>query len=502
MEKNPRKGLHSVLWKITAVMAMCILLLLLFNWLLNNFVLQSFYTRQKAQGLEDAYAAADRLIQEDDGTFRQTMDDLAQNSNIFTLIWNTHHMVYDFQNRAIAVIQVPNYDLSPGTYQVMEEEKTLSIPEDYLQARSIKLYGRLHSGEYILIQTPVAAIEESIGISNRFLLISGAVTLLISVLIVSIAARSLTRPIRRLSHLAQNVARLDFSERYTGRGKDELADLGNSLNVMSDTLERTIRELQAANDRLSRDVEEKTRQNEARRAFISNVSHELKTPIALMQTYAEGLREDIAAGAGNREYYCEVIEDESQKMSMMIKKMTLLMQLEDGSSQLETEPFDITELLCNLMQKNAILFEEKRARIQPPANRPVYVRADAFLIENVLSNYLSNALHHVRDGGVVSGAIRKVGDNRVRISVYNDGDCIPSADLPHIWESFYKVDKARTRAYGGTGIGLSVVAAVMRAHGMPYGVFNRPDGEQSGVEFYIELEQSEPLSEHGEEDGT
>lgn len=131
------------------------------------------------------------------------------------------------------------------------------------------------------------------------------------------------------------MARLDFSERYDGRGRDELADLGNSLNVMSDTLESAIRDLREANSRLSRDVEEKTRQNEARRAFISNVSHELKTPIALIQTYAEGLREDIAAGAGNRAYYCEVIEDESQKMSQMIKKMTLLMQLEDGSSQLE-----------------------------------------------------------------------------------------------------------------------------------------------------------------------
>lgn len=495
MEAKQRKGLHSVLWKITAAMVLCILLLLLFNWLLNNFVLQSFYTQQKKQGLEEAYVQADRLIQDDDEAFRRAMDDLAQTSNMFTLIWNTRRMIYDFQNRTAGFIQVPYFDMSPGTYQVVEEEKSFSIPEDYLQSRSIKLYGRLHSGEYILIQTPVAAIEESIAISNRFLLFSGAVTLLISVLIVCLAARSFIRPIRRLSHLAQNVARLDFSERYTGRGKDELADLGNSLNTMSDTLERTIRELQDANSRLSRDVEEKTRQNEARRAFISNVSHELKTPIALIQAYAEGLREDIAAGTGNREYYCGVIEDESQKMSQMIKKMTLLMQLEDGSSQLEPEAFDIAELLGNLMRKNAILFEEKHAQLTLPADRPVFVRADAFLIENVLSNYLSNALHHVRDGGVVSGVIRRAGDERVRISVYNDGACIPPADLPHIWESFYKVDKARTRAYGGTGIGLSVVAAIMRAHRMPCGVFNRQDGDRTGVEFYIELEQAGPPAE-------
>ena len=150
MEAKQRKGLHSVLWKITAAMVLCILLLLLFNWLLNNFVLQSFYTQQKKQGLEEAYVQADRLIQDDDEAFRRAMDDLAQTSNMFTLIWNTRRMIYDFQNRTAGFIQVPYFDMSPGTYQVVEEEKSLSIPEDYLQSRSIKLYGRLHSGEYIL----------------------------------------------------------------------------------------------------------------------------------------------------------------------------------------------------------------------------------------------------------------------------------------------------------------------------------------------------------------
>ena len=93
MEAKQRKGLHSVLWKITAAMVLCILLLLLFNWLLNHFVLQSFYTQQKKQGLEEAYVQADRLIQDDDEAFRRAMDDLAQTSNMFTLIWNTRRMI-------------------------------------------------------------------------------------------------------------------------------------------------------------------------------------------------------------------------------------------------------------------------------------------------------------------------------------------------------------------------------------------------------------------------
>ena len=112
------------------------------------------------------------------------------------------------------------------------------------------------------------------------------------------------------------------------------------------------------------------------------------------------------------------------------------------------------------------------------------VYADPFLIENVLTNYLSNALNHVSPGGVVRAAVARPSAQRVRITVFNTGEPIPTEELPRIWESFYKVDKARTRAYGGSGIGLSVVAAIMKAHGMPYGVENTPDG----VAFYIELE--------------
>lgn len=168
-------------------------------------------------------------------------------------------------------------------------------------------------------------------------------------------------------------------------------------------------------------------------------------------------------------------------MSQMIKKMTLLMQLEDWQQPARARKASTCARL--LQQSHA----EKRhpvcgkARAWSSCRRTTGYGAglDAFLIENVLTNYLSNALHHVRDGGGISGTIRRAGDDRVRISIYNDGDLIPPDDLARIWESFYKVDKARTRAYGGTGIGLSVVAAIMRAHGMPYGVFNRRDGEKN-----------------------
>lgn len=483
---------HSVLWKIFGAMVLCIFLLLGFNWLLNNFALKSYYLREKENTLGATFHQIDELFNDTDTMkLAEQLKDLARTQNISTMIWGTNNLpLYDYRAKGAetsrpARIEFPK-NMEYGSYFIQIGASPLA--EDSLKSEFISLYGRLRDGEYLLMLTPVTAIEESVSITNQFLLISGAVTLLISLLLLALVARSFTRPIRQLSSIAQSISRLDFSHRYTGQGRDELADLGNSLNTMSSTLEHTIGELQSANQELSRDVERETKQNEARRAFISNVSHELKTPIALIQTYAEGLREDIADGAVDRDYYCEVIEDESQKMSLMIKKMTLLMQLEDGSEELEYACFDVCELLRNLMEKNAVLLAEKQAALLPPPDRPVMVRADEFLIEHVLTNYLTNAIHHVSPGGRISAYFQRTTENRVRISVYNTGNLIPEEDLERIWESFYKVDKARTRAYGGTGIGLSVVSAIMKAHRMPYGVFNRRSAEETGVEFYLELE--------------
>lgn len=503
---------HSVLWKIFGAMVLCIFLLLGFNWLLNNFALKYYYQQEKETSLGKAFHQVDQLMAGSDTLrLKNDLNDLAVSKNISTIIWDQYynypiHISYvegaeDFLPKKV---QFPQ-DMAYGSYFIQIGESPFiteksTVTQETSSSQFIKLYGRLNNGGYLFMQTPISALEESVSITNQFLLISGAVTLLISLLLLALVARSFTRPIQQLSSIAQSISHLDFSHRYTGKGRDELADLGNSLNSMSATLEKTIRELQSANQELSRDVERTTKQNEARRAFISNVSHELKTPIALIQTYAEGLREDIADGAVNRDYYCEVIEDESQKMSLMIKKMTLLMQLEDGSEELEYERFDVCELLRNLMEKNAVLLAEKQARLQPPPDRPVMVRADEFLIEHALTNYLTNAIHHVSSGGRISAYFQRTAENRVRISVYNTGELIPSEDLERIWESFYKVDKARTRAYGGTGIGLSVVSAIMKAHQMPYGVFNRQSSDETGVEFYLELALAEdspspPLSE-------
>lgn len=480
---------HSIVWKLFGAFLLCILLLVAVNWLLNNFALESYYRAEKTDAITESFQQVNALCTDDFYSDMEKLNlallSLSKKDGIFSNIWfgSSVYVPYTPEGSQPARPNPPTKAYRPGEYDVQV------VTDTGLETNFITLTGQLNNGVTIQMSIPIAGIEESVDITNRFLVISGAITVCLSLILIFFIARRFTRPIGELSRIAGNVARLDFTDRYTRGGRDELADLGSSINAMSAALEKTISDLKTANLRLTGDIEQKTRQNEAHRAFIANVSHELKTPIALIGTYAEGLKEDIAAGAENRDFYCEVIEDEAQKMSNLIKRMTMLMQLEaGGEGQLVIERFDIAEPCRNLMNKMRPQFERQGVELILPEEEPVYVWADDYLIEHVLTNYLTNALHHVNDGGRVAVRILPGEGDRVRVSVFNTGSHIPGEDLGRIWESFYKVDKARTREYGGSGIGLSVVAAIMKAHGMPYGVYNCRGDFGDGVEFYIELE--------------
>ena len=283
------------------------------------------------------------------------------------------------------------------------------------------------------------------------------------------------------------MTKLDFETKYNSRGVDEIDLLGEHMNVLSEALKKTISELKTANNELQRDIEKKDQIEEMRKEFLSNVSHELKTPIALIQGYAEGLREGINDDAESREFYCEVIIDEANKMNVMVKKLLDLNELEFGNDVAVMERFDIVALVENFLASAEILTEQNGVTLKHEAHTPVYVWADEFKTEEVVRNFFSNAVNHVAGDKIIEikySFVKKNDTVVVRVSVFNTGEPIPEEALPHIWEKFYKVDKARTREYGGSGVGLSIVKAIMESMNQQYGVINYTNG----VEFWFELE--------------
>lgn len=408
---------------------------------------------------------------------------------LFSSSGNSSDSDYDVQNFAI----YKDYVQSQDDVTVLKETETYTLKKIYvnrMNAYYIYLLGRMDDGNYAMLRASVESIHESAQISNQFFIYVTMCLCMISFLAMLFISKRFTEKILVLAKIAQKMSHLDFEQKYPVTTEDEIGILGDSINTLSKTLEKTLGELKSANVQLKRELEQKMQIDEMRKEFLSNVSHELKTPIALIQGYAEGLQENINDDPESREFYCEVIMDEASKMNMLVKKLLDLNQIEFGTENLTMERFDIVATIDNILSNAEILFRQKEAVLKFNADEPIYVWGDVYLIEEAFSNYMSNALNHIDGDRIIEVNVRKEGD-QARVSVYNTGEPIPEEDIDQIWVKFYKVDKARTREYGGSGVGLSIVKATMDRLGQGYGVRNIKDG----VEFWFTVDASNEVPE-------
>lgn len=384
------------------------------------------------------------------------------------------------------VVQLFGYLYDKNHQEVLEKTDSYDIcksvdPQN--NTEYLTMWGNFDNGDIFIMRSPLESIRSAVTIFNRFIGVVGGSVILVSVLLAWYFSKRITEPIMELATLSQKMADLDFDAKYTSGGSNEIGVLGENFNRMSERLEQTISNLKEANYKLQKDIEQKEKRENMRSEFLGNVSHELKTPIALIQGYAEGLKEGVNDDPESREFYCEVIMDEAGKMNRMVKNLLALNQLEFGEDDVQFERFDITSLISGVLQSLDILIEQKEAQVIFRHKNPVYVWADEFKVEQVVRNYVNNALNHIDSEKVIEIKITQEND-MAKITVFNTGTPIPEEDLPHIWEKFYKVDKARTREYGGNGIGLSIVKAIMDSFGKGYGAINHTNG----VEFWFELD--------------
>lgn len=363
------------------------------------------------------------------------------------------------------------------------------VRDDEVGSEYLELWGTLSDNNVIVMRTAIESVRDSAIIANEFLIGIGVLTLIIGIIVVLIMSRRITKPIMRLVGISEKITHLDFSDKYENTDKnDEIDLLGEHINELSGALETTISELKSKNVELKQDIEKKNEIEKVRSEFISNVSHELKTPIALISGYAEGLKDCVNDDEESRNFYCDVIMDEAAKMNMLVKNLLTLNELENGVGEIVTQHFNLREVVNNCMESMNMLAKQFEVTMTLTECEDVYVWADDFKIEQVLNNYLSNAIHYASNEKIVKVSILKI-DDVARVTVFNSGDNIPNEDIDNLWTKFYKVDKARTRSYGGSGIGLSIVKAIMEQMGKGYGVNNLDDG----VEFYFEVDASDSL---------
>ena len=368
-----------------------------------------------------------------------------------------------------------------------EEKYSIQLSSDKrFESEFIELWGVMSSGDLIVMRSPVSSMKDSAQISSIFMAYIGLLAIGLSILIAFALARTITQPILKLVDISDRMANLDFDAKYEGNENNEIGVLGEHMNQLSETLEKTISELKAANNQLTLDLDRKNKDEEMRREFLSNVSHELKTPIALIQGYAEGLIDCVNDDEDSKDFYCEVIADEANKMNRLVRSLLELNELEYGQNKTTFERFDITELIRNCVNSFEILLKQNEIEYIFNQTEPIYIWSDIFKIEQVLNNFISNAIHYAEgEKKIIRISITK-SDDKIKTEIFNSGKNIPEDEIDKVWDKFYKVDKARSREYGGSGVGLSIVKAAMESINQGYGIINYDDG----VGFWFETDGS------------
>lgn len=486
----------SIRTKLFLSVSSLILFFVLFSLFLNSQYLEKYYIWHKKATLLEIKDKINDTYKGNPDTISNELENLERNRGItiyildqnFAMKYNSSFRLFedDLGRRAI---QMPTrLPLNP-----VIEQKILSFSkgesftdvsvDPRLKTKFLVMASRLSNNETLILTTPIVAISENTDIANRFFMLTGLITILLGGTAIYFFATKYTRPILEMNQIAQEMSRLNFSIKYPVKTDDEVGQLGKSLNSLSDQLDKAISELTEANSKLIEDIERERKIDKMRKEFVSNVSHELKTPIALIQGYAEGLKLNVIEDEENKNFYCDVIMDEANKMNVLVKDLLDLSQIESGYFRIEKTAFEPHAMIQHVIERFRHIFNEKEIRPQIEIQGKETVVGDIVRMEQVLVNYLSNALNHVNEDKIIKLLLMHKG-SKIRISVFNSGNPIPEESLDKIWTSFYKVDKARTREYGGTGLGLSVVKAIMELHHNAYGVINK-DG---GVEFWFDLD--------------
>lgn len=472
-------------------------------WVLNNLYLQQYYIKNKENMLEDN---AKHLVDMYTGDPNDIQDELDRTANIVggsidirdkdgKLIYkssrrlpNEKNIIDNMGNKFKPNMEPPpdsdvqndkiNNTYSEGKY-TFENRRDVQLKIDFLT-----LVTKISNGDILAIRVPLVSISESVDIANRFILIIGGVIILLGSLWAFWFSKRFTKPILELNSIAQNMSKFNFSKKCSINGKDEIGQLGQSVNYLSGELSRAITELNIKNKKLEEDIEKERKIDEMRKEFISSVSHELRTPLSVIQGYAEGLVSNVTESDEDRKFYCDVIMNETDKMNKLVRDLLNLSQIESGYFHIEKTEFNLVSLIEYVLNRYKSTFEEKSIEIRFEPGESVIVYGDMTRIEQILTNYINNAINHV-DNNKIIGITKISVKDKIRINVFNTGKHIPDEYLDKIWNSFYKVDKARTRSYGGYGLGLSIVKAIADLHSNAYGVENT----EGGVNFWFEIDK-------------
>nr|WP_312290811.1 HAMP domain-containing sensor histidine kinase [Clostridium chromiireducens] len=358
---------------------------------------------------------------------------------------------------------------------ILDNQKKLSkkyvyyIDEkDNNQKTKLIYISKVNEEEYLILIKSVKSIHDSVQIANQFYIFAGCIVICVGAIFILIFSKKITKPIIDMSNVAENISNLKFDKVRYINSEDEIGRLGESINKISDKLNKSISELK-------QDVESK-------KELVRNMSHELKTPIGIIKGYAEGLKYGVASDKEKMDKYCSILVEECDRMDKLVKELLNYSMIEGGMIKLNIISFDIYEFISTIIERFRPIFNEKNINFKFECIKGYEINADSAMLEKAINNFITNAIDHVDEKKIINVIVEEK-ENRIKISASNTGDNIPEVAMDKIWDVCYKVDRSRSRKYGGHGIGLSLVRLIAKLHGGVAVVENVEDG----VIFSIEL---------------
>ncbi|MEY8349679.1 HAMP domain-containing sensor histidine kinase [Bacillus cereus] len=335
--------------------------------------------------------------------------------------------------------------------------------------------------EFAFAMTSLQPVNEAMLVLKDYYVYALIIVFLVIILLSFYYSKIIVKPLIKMNRVTKKMANFDFTEKLPVSADDEIGGLSSSINTLSVNLKDRIDRLNVANTKLQQDIERERQLEKTRKEFISGVSHELKTPLSVIRSFAEGIKDGVSK---DTTYYTDVILEETENMNRLIVEMLELAKLESGTYKLEMNTFSLGELVQQVYTKLLFSMEEKQLQVEIDANPSIYVEANRNRIEQVVVNLLSNAIRYTPEGKEIYIRISE-NEEKVKVEIENTGNPIPDESLQKIWDRFYRLDASRSRHTGGTGLGLSIVKNILDLHHAEYGVYNTNDS----VVFYFDLQK-------------
>lgn len=477
---------QSLRTRIVIIFTFIMIIVIAGQVIFNLFFAKNYFIREKEKSIEKLYNDIEKSYEDSVESIHEITGQAEETEGI---------KVYIFSNNG--VLYANSYDtlIGAGVYFLGTDDLKLTLgdfgekPKVEISQRSdndraqVILRGKFtYNGEerYVMLALPVESIESSIALFNQSTLLISAIVFVLGLFLIWFVTSGITKPIKSMEEVSKRMAALDFSNKVSEKASTrELQSLAKSINSMSEQLDESITDLQQANIQLQKDINKRKQLEDMRKQFIANVSHEMKTPLALMQVYCENLKGGIAKD--DMDYYCDTIIEESTRLDDMVKSMLDVSAIENGLSKMSLEKLDFSKLCQTVVEHMKPLAKENimEAEIEPG----IEVIGSNSYLEMAVKNYINNAISHCIKGGRIRVILHSTSGG-AKLEVYNDGATISNDDQAHIWDSFFKSDASRTRVDGvNAGLGLYIVRTVADKH---FGTCEVENGDH-GVTFKMTI---------------